>query len=56
MWLKDTEALVCDLQMPKVNAKVISWQICFLVTVDRDWVDVVSVGIGKYTTGTCLHH
>ena len=42
--------------MPKVNAQVISWQICFLVTVDRDWVDVVSVGIRKYTTGTGLHH
>jgi hypothetical protein len=28
---KDTEALVCDLHVPKVNSKVICRQVCFLV-------------------------
>lgn len=53
---KDTEAAVCDIQMPHINAKVISRQVGFPIAVDGDGIDVVCVAVCKHPPGTNLHH
>lgn len=52
----DTEAAVCDVQMPEVDPQVISRHVGLIVRVDRDGVDVVGVSVGKYSPGAHLHH
>lgn len=53
---KDTEAAVSDLEVPKVNAQVICRQVRFVVTVDRDGVDVVGVSVGEHPAWAGFHH
>lgn len=53
---KDTEAAVGDLQVPEVDAEVICRQICLVVAVDRDGVDMIGVSVGKHPPGTGFHH
>ena len=40
-----TEALVTDVQIPQVDSQIISRDVCFLVRIDRDGVNVVGVGV-----------
>lgn len=54
--MQDAEAAIGDLQVPQVDAKVVGRQVRLVVAVDRDGVDVVSVGVGKNAAGTRLHH
>ncbi len=53
---KDTEASVCDLQVPQVDPQVIGGHKCFIVAVDRDGVDVVCVRIGKHSPRCGINH
>jgi hypothetical protein len=43
--MKLTEALVADVQVPQINAQVISRDVSLLVGVDRNRVYVVRVGV-----------
>lgn len=54
--MEDTEAAVCDLQVPQVDAQVVSRQVGLVVAVDRDRVDVVGVGVGEHPARAGLHH
>lgn len=53
---KDTEAAVCDAQVPHIDAEIISRQVRLPVTVDWDGVDMVGMSVGKHSPGTDLHH
>lgn len=49
---KDTETLICSLNVPEVDAQIISRQVRLLVTVNRDGVDVVRMSIRvHFSTG-----
>lgn len=48
------EALVGDLEMPQVDAKVVRREVGLLVGVDRYRIDVVGVGVREDTTGRSL--
>ena len=55
-WLKrDTKALICDLQMPNIYPQVIGWEVCRVITVHWNWVDVVCMGIGENSSWKCFH-
>lgn len=54
--LKDTEAAVCDVQVPHIDAEVISGQVGLPIAVDRDGVDMVSVSVGEHSSGADLYH
>jgi hypothetical protein len=56
MAMKDTEALVGNVEMPEVDAEVISREESELVAVHRHRVDVVRVSVSVHTSGTGLHH
>lgn len=53
---KDTEAAVCDAQVPHIDAEVIGRQVGLPVAVDRDGVDMVSVSVGEDSPGSNLYH
>lgn len=42
--------------MPQINPQVICRQIGFTVTVDGDGVDMVSVCVGKHSSGAGFNH
>lgn len=41
-----TEALIANVEVPEVDAQVVCRNVSFAIRVDRDRVDVVSMGIG----------
>ena len=53
--MQDTEALVCSLQVPKVQSEVIGREVRAVVAVDRDGVDVVGVCVGEHPPGHGLN-
>lgn len=53
---KDTEAAVSDAQMPHIDTQVISGQVGFPITVDRDGVDMIGMTIGEHSSGADLDH
>lgn len=46
---KDTKTLICYFKVPKINSKIISTEVCLLITVDTYTVYMISVRIGKYS-------
>lgn len=46
---KDTKTLVSYLKVPKINSKIISTEVCLLITVDTYTVYMIGVRIGKYS-------
>lgn len=54
--IKDTEAPICDSQMPEVNPEIIRWHVCLTVTVDGYWVDMIGVTISKDSPGSDFYH
>lgn len=40
-----TEALVADVEIPKVDPQIVSRYVCFLVRIDRDGMYMIGVGI-----------
>lgn len=54
--MKDTEAPVCDAQVPHIDAEVVSRQVGLPITVDWDGVDMVGMSIGKHPSGTDFYH
>lgn len=56
MVVEDTEATICDAQVPHVDAEVIRGQIGLPIAVDGDGVDVVSMSISEDPPGTDLYH
>lgn len=47
----DVEALVLNVEVPQVDAQIVTAYKCFAVTVDGDAVDVVGVCVGVRSTG-----
>lgn len=50
-----TEALIADVEVPKVDSEIIRRYVCLAVRVDRDRVDVVGVGVLVDLTGDSGH-
>ena len=53
---QDTEATVCDLQVPQVDPEVVGGDVGLEVGVDGDGVDVVGVCVAEDTPRRRLHH
>lgn len=41
-----TEALVANVKVPEVYPKIVGRDVCFLIRIDRDGMDVVGVSVG----------
>jgi len=48
--INDIEALILNVEVPQVDAQVITADVCFAIAVDRNAIDVVSVGVGIHAT------
>lgn len=48
-----TEALVANIKVPEVYPKIVCGDVCFLIGIDRDGVDVVCVSVGVNLAGNC---
>lgn len=46
---KDTKTLVSNFEMPKINSKIISTEVCLLITIDAYTVYMIGVRISKYS-------
>lgn len=53
--IDDVEALVLDIEIPEVDAKIVTADECLAIAVDRNAIDVISVGIGISTTRNRSH-
>jgi len=47
---KLTEALISYLQIPEIDAEIVGRKVRFLVRIDADGVNMVSVSVGKNTS------
>ena len=41
----NVEALILNVEIPQIDAQIIAANVCFAITVDRNAIDVVSVGV-----------
>lgn len=46
--IDNVEALILNVEVPQVDAQVVTADECLAIAVDRDAVDVIGVGIGVY--------
>lgn len=48
--INNIETLILDVEIPQVDAQVVTADVCFAIAVHRNAIDVVSVGVGIHTT------
>lgn len=56
--INNVEALILNVEVPQVDAQVITADVCFAIAVHRNAIDVVSVGVGvhaaRYSGNDCV--
>lgn len=55
MFRQDTEAAICDIEIPQVDPQVISWQVSLTVAVNADGVNVIGMSISEHTPWRRFH-
>lgn len=47
--INNVEALILNVEIPQVDAQVVTTDVCFAIAVHRNAIDVISVGVGVHT-------